>query len=194
MTEPAELRGGLQLDRKGNFATMLRMKQLLLALAMVLGLVIVVTLSHSDAVLYGILAATIVLAAAAVWWELRKIRKRKATVESGTHASTHIRDSWGYPPKREQVLEEILSGNEAGDGWDYAVHIHEGAEQYLGADQFSRLQQRFASVAGVDQCQHEDREVFLIRTKTLNADGLKAACWKQFLEAAKIAFEKKGAP
>jgi hypothetical protein len=103
-----------------------------------------------------------------------------------------IREYWGYPPKRDQVLEEIFSGDQVGGDWDYAVHIHEGAEQYLGSELFLGLEKRFASVPGVDKCKHEDREVFLIRAKTLSVDALRSGCWTQFLQAAEMVFGKEG--
>jgi hypothetical protein len=90
-----------------------------------------------------------------------------------TRMVTDIRAHWGYPPKQEQVLEDILSRNEINGDWDYAVHIHEGSEQYLGSQQFDSLLKRFASVPGVDACMQEDREVFLVKTKTLDTENLR---------------------
>jgi len=110
----------------------------------------------------------------------------------GMQVFSDTRECWDYPPKKDDVLEAILPGDEVGGGWDYAVHIHEGAEQYLGSEQFLTLEGRFASVPGVDECKHEDREVFLIRAKALTADELSEACWTQFMNTAEQAFEKVG--
>jgi hypothetical protein len=167
-----------------------------------IGMLLVACLWPSNVVLYTILGCTIGLAVLATLWELHRIRKRQRLLPrmfypsqaglaaSGSQVLTNIRDDWGYPPNREQVLEEILSGDQVGGGWDFAVHVHEGAEQYLGSAQFSSLAERFTSISGVDECKHEDREVFLVRTKSLDVDTLREACWKQFMEAAKAAFEK----
>jgi hypothetical protein len=89
------------------------------------------------------------------------------------------------------VLEEIYSGEQVAGGWDYAVHIHDAAEQYLGTNQFLGLEKRFASVQGVDACKHEDREVFLIRTRYLDKGGLRDALWREFLEAALLAMQEE---
>jgi hypothetical protein len=98
--------------------------------------------------------------------------------------STSAREMWGYPPQRDQWFEEILTRDEIGGEWDYAIHVHEAAEQYLGSEEFFRLRERFASVPGVDECIHEDREVFLVRTQSLDAQDILDAFWSQFLKAA----------
>jgi len=108
----------------------------------------------------------------------------------GTQVITDIREYWGYPPKQEQVMEEIYPKSEIGGNWDFAVHFHEASEQYLGSKIFNSLPKRFASIAGVDDCSQEDREVYLIITKKLDTDKLRAAIWQKYLEAAKEALEK----
>jgi hypothetical protein len=105
-------------------------------------------------------------------------------------ASRTIRELWGFPPRQEDVFEEIISGEQVVGGWDYAVHIHEGAEQYLGSAQFNSLKDRFASIPGVDECCQEDREVFLVRTRRLSADDIQRLFWKQFLSAAEVAMNQ----
>jgi len=114
----------------------------------------------------------------------------------GMEGIDDIREFWGDPPEQEQVLEEILSGDEVAEGWDFAVHIHEGAEQYLGSEAFLGLEGRFEAVPGVEACRHEDREVFLVKTERLDAESILQAFWKAFLEAAQGASEedKGGGP
>lgn len=151
----------------------------------------------SDVVLYSLLGCVLAFAAAATWWEIHKIRRRRRlipamtsptdnTLASGTQAFTCIRDYWGYSPKPEQVVEEVLPYGQA--GWDFAIHIHEGAEQYLGSAQFSSLVERFKTISGVEDCTHEDRELFLVRAKALTADKLREACWAQFMQAARAVY------
>jgi hypothetical protein len=166
-----------------------------------IGMLLVACLWPSSVVLYSILGCTIGLAVAATLWEMHKIRQRQrllptmilpseaALAAPGTQVFTSIRDYWGYPPKAELVLEEIVPCDQV-VGWDFAIHVHEGAEQYLGSAQFLSLVERFKAITGVDDCKHEDREVFLVRTKSLDADTLRESCWQQFMEAAKAAFEK----
>lgn len=102
-------------------------------------------------------------------------------------ATLAIRELGGLPPRQDDVFEEIISGEQVVGGWDYAVHIHEGAEQYLGSTLFNSLEERFASVPGVDECLREDREVFLVRTGRLSADDIRKKFWEQFLSAAEVA-------
>jgi len=128
-------------------------------------------------------------------WHAKQDAELLATVshdEPDQEAVAETRRLWGYPPKEQQVLEEVLPAEHTEVDWDYVVHIHEGAEQYLGAEVFASLQKLFAGIPGVDECRHEDREVFLIRTKVLSVEELRQACWQQFLRAAKTAFGKKG--
>lgn len=110
---------------------------------------------------------------------------------TGQAAFTAMREVWGYPPERDLVLEHIVPGDQVGRDRDYAIHIHEGAEQYLGPALFAGLEGEFASIPGVDECRHEDREVFLVRTKSLSADALRDLCWSRFMRAARMAFEKE---
>ncbi|GAB6907711.1 hypothetical protein JCM12296A_35480 [Desulfosarcina cetonica] len=89
----------------------------------------------------------------------------------------------GASPCREEG-RQWLSVREIGSEWDYEIHVHEAAEQYLGSEEFFRLRERFASVPGVDECEHEDREVFLVRTHSLDTQDILDAFWSQFLKAA----------
>jgi len=109
---------------------------------------------------------------------------------AGVQVITDIREYWGYPPKQHQIMEEIHPKSELRGDWDFAVHFHESSEQYLGSKIFNSLPKRFASIPGVDACSQEDREVYLIKTNTLDAEKLKEAIWQKYLEAAKEAFEK----
>jgi len=89
----------------------------------------------------------------------------------------------------EILLEEIFKLDNS--EWDYQVHIHEAAEQYLGTEQFYTLEKRFAAVPGIEAVRQEDRDVFLVRSKTSSAEEIKKEFWKQFTEAARIAFNKE---
>lgn len=95
-----------------------------------------------------------------------------------------LRDLWGFPPSKSEVLEGIRVADDIHSNWDYIVNIHEGAEQYLGKSHFIGLTERFNKIQGIEACKHEDREIFLIRTKTLSIDLLQEAIWKEFLAAA----------
>jgi hypothetical protein len=113
----------------------------------------------------------------------RNTNKQKVPIEDAVVMSD-IRELWGFPPKECEVLEGIYSLKKVGGPWDYAVHIHEASEQYLGSEEFHSLEKRFGSVPGVDECVQDDREVFLIKTKALNVSSLRKAIWQKFLEAA----------
>jgi len=109
---------------------------------------------------------------------------------ASTQVITDIREYWGYPPKQKQVMEEIYSKSEISGDWDFAVHFHEASEQYLGSKIFNSLPKRFASIPGVNDCFQEDREVYLVKTKKLDAEELRTAMWHKYLEASKEAFGK----
>jgi len=113
----------------------------------------------------------------------RNTNKQKVPIEDAV-VIADIRELWGFPPKQSDVLEGIYSLKKVGGPWDYAVHIHEASEQYLGSEQFHSLEKRFGSVPGVDECVQDDREVFLIKTKALNVSSLRTAIWQKLLEAA----------
>lgn len=87
-----------------------------------------------------------------------------------------MRDLWGFPPSKNEVLEEIRVDDIHSD-WDYIVHIHEGTEQYLGTSSFLSLKERFNKIQDIEACKHEDREIFLIRTKTLSISTPLANLW-----------------
>ncbi len=98
-----------------------------------------------------------------------------------------IKKLWGYPPPRKTVLGEVLDGDSASEGWDLAIHIHEAAEHYLGEELFLSLEKRVASLPGVEQCLHEDRDVFLISCKSYPNEILVELFWREFLHVAEIA-------
>jgi hypothetical protein len=100
-----------------------------------------------------------------------------------------MRDLWGFPPLKNEVLEEIRVDDIHSD-WDYIVHIHEGTEQYLGTSYFLSLKERFNKIQDIEACKHEDREIFLIRTKTLSIDFLKEVIWQEFLAVAKESYNE----
>lgn len=100
--------------------------------------------------------------------------------------SESIRDVWGFPPDKDTVLEEISVADEGYFDWDYIIHIHEGAEQYLGTFHFQSLEKRFSKIHGIDACKQEDREFFLVRTERLSVESLRKAIWDVFLTTAKI--------
>lgn len=106
----------------------------------------------------------------------------------GVQIITDIREVWGYPPKQNDIFEEINS-NDSNEG-NYIVHIHEATEQYLGANIFKRLPKRFSLAHGIEKCIQEDRDVFIIETKTLNAQALRESLWTTFLEAAAESFKE----
>ena len=87
-------------------------------------------------------------------------------------------------------MEEIYPKSELRGDWDFAVHFHEALEQYLGTKVFNSLPERFASIPGVGACKQEDREVYLVKSKTLDVEKIRAAMWQKYLEASKEAFEK----
>ncbi len=99
----------------------------------------------------------------------------------------NIKELWGYPPPKEIVIEEVVHGEQVPQDWDFAIHLHEAAEQYLGAELFVSLENRVASIPGVDSCHHEDREVFLIASKIYQPDIMTEMFWREFLHAAEIA-------
>lgn len=109
-------------------------------------------------------------------------------------ASVDIRSLWGYPPPRDQVLEAIEAGDAIAEGWDYAIHVHEGAEAYLGAPLSYGLEERFATIPGVEACLQEDREVFLVKAASLDAEALRASIWREFLAAAHEAMATNSEP
>ncbi len=105
--------------------------------------------------------------------------------------SQTMRDLWGLSPSQETVLEEIRVADEVLLGWDYVVHIHEGAEQYLGTLQFQTLEERFAKIPGIQACKHEDRELFLVSTKKLSVKNLREAIWQEFLASAEASYSER---
>ncbi len=99
----------------------------------------------------------------------------------------NIKELWGYPPPKEIVIEEVVHGEQVPQDWDFAIHLHEASEQYLGIELFVSLENRVASIPGVDRCLHEDREVFLISSKNYQPDIMAELFWREFLHAAEIA-------
>lgn len=102
-----------------------------------------------------------------------------------------IRDLWGFPPPQDTVFEEIRVADGVHADWDYIVHVHEGAEQYLGTLHFLSLEERFKKVQGIEACKHEDRELFLIRTENFSVKYLQEAIWQEFLATAKASYDEK---
>jgi len=94
---------------------------------------------------------------------------------------------WEYPPSKEIVIEEVVHGELVPQDWDYAIHLHEATEQYLGTELFISLEKRVASIPGIDSCLHKDREVFLISSKNYPSEILTELFWREFLHAAEIA-------
>ena len=99
-----------------------------------------------------------------------------------------MRDLWCFPPPKNKVLEEIRVADDLYSEWDYIVHIHEGAEQYLGTLYFLSLVERFNKIPGVEACKHQDREIFLIRTQKLSITNLEEIIWQEFLATAEAAY------
>ncbi len=99
----------------------------------------------------------------------------------------NIKELWGYPPPKETVIEAVVHGEQVPQDWDFAIHLHEAAEQYLGTDLFVSLETRVASIPGVDSCLHEDREIFLISSRNYQPDIMTELFWREFLHAAEIA-------
>ncbi len=100
-----------------------------------------------------------------------------------------MRDLWGFPPSQNTVIEEIRVADDVHSDWDYIVHIHEGAEQYLGTFHFLSLEERFNKIQGIEACKHEDREIFLIRTKKIPIDYLQVTIWQEFLATAEESYD-----
>jgi hypothetical protein len=112
--------------------------------------------------------------------------------DSGALPPMHaMRDQWGFPPPQYEVIEEIAVADDGHSNWDYIVHIHEGAEPYLGTKHFLTLEERFSKIRYVDACQHEDREIFLIRSRNVSIGELREAIWQAFLAAAETSYDKK---
>jgi len=116
---------------------------------------------------------------------IERLGQHQVTIDTEScPVSSVARETWGYPPQRDQWFEEILPRNITGSDWDFAIHIHEGAEQYLGSEQFFGLENKFACVPGVDECKQEDREVFLIKTSVHDQKSVIDALWEVFLKSA----------
>lgn len=98
--------------------------------------------------------------------------------------------SWGYPPEKQHVIKDVLHGEKAVKGWDYAIHIHAGTEQYLGTALFKSMEKRIASIPGIDKCLQKDKQLFLISSQTYSAEILIELFWREFLHAAEIAHIK----
>jgi hypothetical protein len=103
-----------------------------------------------------------------------------------------IRNDMGYPPKIEECGFEVEATDEG--SWTYIVEIFDGAEYYLGTKIFNSLEKRFSRVPGIKKVKHEDRDMFLVRSKGLSQEQLRKALWEEFLKASAEAFpqsEKK---
>lgn len=102
--------------------------------------------------------------------------------------------TWSYPPEKEEVITTIRAGDEVEAGYDFAIHLHEKAEDYLGDSLFSSLEQRVSSIPGIDKCEHHVKDIFLFSTNNYTADILSELFWREFLHVAEIAHlqSKKG--
>lgn len=174
-------------------------KQIAMIAAIAIGLPLIAWRFHSDAALYGMLAVILCFAAVVGWWEFRKMQAGRrlwpkmvfpsqAELASIPAAPVRppdasVRAKYGFPPKIGDFFGEISSA--MADGWDYQLWLEEWAELYLGGEEFSSLEKRFASTPGVSRVTHMDREIFLIETERLTPDQIRQAFWQHFLEAAK---------
>ena len=92
-----------------------------------------------------------------------------------------VRAAYGFPPRIDDFFGEAEPADE--HGWTYSLWVEEWAESYLGSDEFTSLERRFASVPGIERVAHIDREVFLIQT-SLGAEQVRQFLWPQFIDAA----------
>lgn len=114
-------------------------------------------------------------------------QEKGGDAEKSSPITLKIKNLWGYPPNKDIVIQEIILDEQVPKGWDIAIHIHEDAEQYLGSELFINLANRVAFIPGIEGCQHDDREIFLISSTGYTPDILAELFWSEFLHAAEIA-------
>ncbi len=98
-----------------------------------------------------------------------------------------IQKLWGYPPEKEKIIQKVVHDEQENKDWNCAIHIHEAAEQYLGTELFLSLENRVATLPGIENCLHQDQEVFLIGSDMYTPEILTELFWREFMHAAEIA-------
>jgi hypothetical protein len=93
-----------------------------------------------------------------------------------------IRSDIGITPTREG-LDFAVENYELDRSWDFVVNLSESAEFCFGTEVFKSLEGRFSTIPRIDRVVHEDREVFIVKTK-LTKEELVEAIWTCVLRAS----------
>lgn len=59
---------------------------------------------------------------------------------------------------------DVSAVSSALPGWDVDLYVDESAERLLGSAVFGGLADRIGALPGIGEVQHEDRELFRLRT------------------------------
>jgi hypothetical protein len=125
--------------------------------------------------------------------DLEKIKEnidRKKTKETDLHHAKSQPVTL-YPPEKDRVIKKVVQEPKEVENYNFAIHLHEHAEQFLGPELFQGFENRVASIPGVENCTLQDSHIFLIQAANHTQELLTELFWREFLHAAELAHLQK---
>jgi len=91
-----------------------------------------------------------------------------------------------YPPEKNAVIKEVRQGKQVPEDYDFAIHLYDGAEQFLGKELYQGFESRVAAIPGIESCLQDGNNIFLIQGSGYSEDILTELFWREFLHAAEL--------